>query len=190
MRERYPHCRQTMDVSLTERSDTMFLSALDWLRDNYDSFTFFTERDIVWTLQLKCRELVQRGALPVRIFNDYGVLPGTRRSRSVDLAFTDTRNSVLVAVEFKYEPAHSRSDIPRSKFPVVFWGNDGVGKDVARIREIVSEGAAAIAHSIFIDEGGAFRHRDAHAGSAWLSWNNDRWILRSDARYSPNEVGG
>ena len=40
----------------------------------------------------------------------------------------------------------------RSKFPVVFWGDEGVGKDVKRIHEYVEKGKAQLAIAIFIDE--------------------------------------
>lgn len=167
---------------MAEHADRVLLSALDWLQENYRTFTFFAERDIVWTLQLKVRGLLKKAGLGIQVFNDYGVLPGNRRSLSADLAFIDGQGSVAVAAEFKYEPAHSRADIPSSKFPVVFWGNDGVGKDVSRVREFVEKGAATIAHSFFIDEGGAFRHRSPHAGSRWLDWGGNVWVLRADAR--------
>jgi len=167
---------------VAERVDREFVSALDWLQESYRTFTFFVERDIVWTLQLKVRGLLQEAGLAVRVFNDYGILPGNRRSLSADLAVVDNEGSVVVAAEFKYEPAHSRTDIPSSKFPVVFWGDDGVGKDVARVREFVEKGAATIAHSFFIDEGGAFRHRLPHQGSRWCPWGGDVWVLCADAK--------
>jgi hypothetical protein len=47
---------------------------------------------------------------------------------------------VFVAAEFKYEPSHRRAEflaLPTDKFPVVFWGNEGVAKDITRIREYV-----------------------------------------------------
>jgi hypothetical protein len=54
-------------------------------------------------------------------------------------------NLVEVAAEFKYEPSHKRKyntsqgnvgDIWHTKFgpTVVFWGDDGVGKDIKRIQ--------------------------------------------------------
>jgi len=167
---------------VAERADRVLASALDWLQQNYGTFTFFAERDIVWTLQLKVRGLLQEAGLAVHVFNDYGILPGNRRSRSADLALVDDHGSVLVAAEFKYEPAHSRTDIPSSKFPVVFWGDDGVGKDVSRVREFVEKGAATVAHSLFIDEGGSFRHRSPHEGSCWVAWGGDVWVLRASTK--------
>jgi hypothetical protein len=77
---------------------------------------------------------------------------------------------VEVAAEFKYEPAHARSDIWPSKFPVVFWGREGVGGDMERIQRFVSEGKARVAYSLFIDEGSHFRHRDPPTESKWMDW--------------------
>lgn len=52
----------------------------------------------------------------------------------------DENDIAEVAAEFKYEPSHRRNDILRSKFPVVFWNDDGVGKDIdiEGIHEFVS----------------------------------------------------
>lgn len=84
-----------------------------------------------------------------------------------------------VVAEYKYEPSHERADIPSSKFPVVFWGKDGVGKGIHRIRKFVTEGKAKKGYSIFIDEGGYFKHREPHPGSEWINWGNGIWILFS-----------
>lgn len=105
------------------------------------------------------------------------LLPGPRRARSADLVIRDEGSKeVLVAAEFKYEPSHRRAEIlaQPGKLPVVFWGSDGVAKDVARIQEFVQAGAACQAFAVFIDEGSYFRHRPAHPGSAWLDWKSSR----------------
>jgi hypothetical protein len=85
----------------------------------------------------------------------------------------DSCTTVLVAAEFKYEPSHSRPEfhaLPTNKFPIVDWGNEGVAKDISRIREFVELGGARIAFAVFIDEGRYFRHRPAHPGSEWHDW--------------------
>jgi hypothetical protein len=92
--------------------------------------------------------------------------------------------SVLVAVEFKYEPSHHRSEfftLPTSKFPVVDWGNEGVAKDITRIREFVELGGAQTAFAVFVDEGRYFRHRPAHPSSEWRDWT-----LARPASYQPS----
>ena len=85
------------------------------------------------------------------------------------------------ALEFKYEPSHRRADIEPKKLPVVSWGEDGVAGDIVRVRKFVAEGRTKAARSYFIDEGGYFRHREPHAGSCWVSWGGDCWVLISQA---------
>ncbi len=166
-----------------ESAIKLFENSLEWLRQNYVQFRFFTERDVVWTVQEQIRKQIDKSQLPFRVFNDYPMLAGKRRSLSADLVILDSDNSVVVAVEFKYEPSHNRKgvDIPAGKFPVVFWGDDGVGKDVKRILEFVTKGKAQVAYAIFIDEGGAFRKRLAHPHSEWSEWDNGVHVLWSKA---------
>jgi hypothetical protein len=148
----------------------LFEESMEWLRQNYPGFRFFVERDVVWTLQLRLSELAKARALPFRVFNDYPILPGNRRSLCADIAILNRQDKVEVAVEFKYEPCHKRTDIWPTKFPVVFWNDDGVGKDVKRVHEFVEKGAVRVAYAVFIDEGGAFRSRTPHPGSRWVDW--------------------
>ena len=44
-------------------------------------------------------------------------------------------------------------------------------KDVHRIHEFVDQGRTPVAYSIFLDEGGCFRHRPAHPGTEWQDWS-------------------
>jgi hypothetical protein len=147
----------------------LFEEAMQWLSDHYRDFRFYTERDIVWTVQSSLNDRIKAARLPYRVFDDYPMLPGQR----ADIVILEN-DTVEVAVEFKFEPSHARSgvDILPSKFPVVFWDKEGVGKDVRRVREFVSHGTARVGYSIFIDEGGYFRHRPAHPGSYWLDWKS------------------
>lgn len=165
----------------------LFEGSLEWLRQNYTQFRFFTERDLVWTVQTQMRKRIDDDRLPFRVFNDYPLLAGKRRSLSADLAILNSENLVVVAVEFKYEPSHQRKgiDISNGKFPVVFWGDDGVGKDVKRIREFVAQGRAQVAYAVFIDEGGAFYRRPAHPHSEWREWGNGVHVLWSKAGQAP-----
>lgn len=158
-------------------AEALFEDALDWLRLRYGNYVFFTERDVVWTVQLRLLALVEERGLDLQVFNDYPMLGRTR----ADLALVAPDGSVVVAAEFKYEPSHRRADIPKTKFPVVFWDTEGVGKDIQRAREFVTSGRAMTAYAVFIDEGGAFRHRDPHPGSAWRDWALDGpdWLTAS-----------
>jgi hypothetical protein len=116
--------------------------------------------------------VIQDRRLPYEVFNDYPMLPGTRRSLSADLVIRKPSGKVLVAAEFKYEPSHSRPEVKGhpGKLPVVFWRSEGVAKDIMRIAEFVGQGATETAFALFIDEGGHFRHRPPHPGSDWHDW--------------------
>ena len=155
--------------------------AIDWLRDHYDEHRFFVERDLVWTLQLRLRDLLRQANSDLRVLNDFPMIPTSRRSLSADLALISPDDRVQLALEFKYEPSHRRTDILGSKFPVVFWGAEGVAKDVERVRLFVAQGRAVAARSYFIDEGGYFAHRPPHEGSSWVEWPRGRWVLVSRA---------
>lgn len=108
--------------------------------------------------------------LPLTVYDDYPILAGSRRSISSDLALVDQYGGVELAVEVKYEPSHRRHDILPAKFPVVFWGKEGVGRDVQRICSFVEQGGVKAACAVFIDEGGYYRRRDPHPGSRWIDW--------------------
>ena len=115
----------------------LFESTLRWLRDHYTDFRFFTERDVVWTVQLKILKEIERLGLPYSVFNDHTIT----KNRRTDLAILNG-DSIEVAAEFKYEPSHDRradwgGDIWRTKFPVVDWKE--VGKDVQRVRDYVGK---------------------------------------------------
>jgi hypothetical protein len=101
------------------------------------------------------------------------MLAGTRRSLSADLVVRDRPTGVMVAAEFRYEPAHWRTEFMAmpGKLPVVVWGAEGVAKDVGRIRAFVEQGVASVAFAVFIDEGRHFRHRAPHQGSRWMDWD-------------------
>ena len=153
---------------------TLFEEAMAWLHERYDEFEFWVERDLVWTVQSRLRKMIQERSLPFGVMNDYPLIPGPRRGFSADLVIRDTESRVLVAAEFKYEPSHRRTELLPGKLPVVVWGDDGVAKDIQRIRDFVEQGVARVGFAVFIDEGGYFRHRSAHPGAAWNDWPPSR----------------
>ena len=63
-----------------------FESVVDWLQANYASYRFFVERDLVWTVQLRLIDLIAKSHPSHRVYNDYPILPGRRRSLSADIA--------------------------------------------------------------------------------------------------------
>lgn len=157
----------------TVSGSALIEEAVDWLREHYADYEFWVVRDVVWTLQTHLRWLVGERGLPYLVLNDYPMLAGTRRALSADLVVRDRPTGGMVAAEFKYEPAHRRTEFMATpgKLPVVLWGAEGVAKDLGRIREFVEAGAATAAYAVFIDEGRYFRHRPAHPGSEWVDWD-------------------
>jgi len=105
-----------------------------------------------------------------KVFNDYPMLPGSRRSLSTDLAVVDTKGQVLVAIEFKFEPSHRRLDIMRQKLPVIGWSD--AARDIERVRTYVELQKSRVAYAVLIDEGGCFRHRQPPNGSKWIDWSS------------------
>jgi hypothetical protein len=167
--------------------------SFQWLKANYDKYQFFTERDIVWTLQQQIKKMIDSNGLPYSIHSDYPLLQGqnNRRHLCVDLAVIF--NEKIIAVEFKYEPNRARiqnfSDILPSKIPVVDWGinmNRGVGHDILRLDNFITNNSNVVsALSVFIDEGGRFAHKTPHPGSSWENWGNGIHVLVA-SRHRPN----
>jgi hypothetical protein len=164
-----------MDDFATTAS-ALLVEALDWLREHYAQFEFWAERDLVWTVQTRLRQEVGGRRLPYLVLNDYPMLAGTRRALNADLVIRERGTGSMVAAEFKYEPAHERTEFMAmpAKLPAVAWGRDGVAKDIARIRAFVEAGTVSTAFALFIDEGRHFRHRPAHPGSTWVDWDAAR----------------
>lgn len=147
----------------------MFEGAIAWLRDTYDDRPYFVERDLVYTVQVRLWQQVRERGLDWFVFNDYPMLPGSRRSLSADLVVRAGAGDVLLAAEFKFEPAHSRADLLPHKFPVTGWADSS--KDISRIRDFVSSGNAPIAYAVLVDEGRFFRPRPPHEGGEWIDWD-------------------
>lgn len=161
-----------------------FLIALRDLRVGYQDQTFWVERDVVHWMQLRIRESAPEG---FRVYNDYGLLPGTRRARSADLVITHEERP-LVAVEFKYEPCKSRADIQTKKLPVIGWVD--VDKDISRIEEFVTAGAVAVAWSVCIDEGSRYRGQPRHLHSRSEDWETSYSTQVTLTRYPPEGTFG
>jgi hypothetical protein len=169
----------------------IFEEALHWIIDNYEKFGFHKERDIAWTMQKKITEIITDNNLPYKVYDEYPIKPGNRRSICVDIAILDKDsipkqgNTIEVAAEFKYEPDHKRDDMltfyydsqgnKKTKFPLVFW-KDGVGKDIENSRDYFLSNLTKTSYSIFIDEGGYFHLYIPFAGSKWIDYplNSDK----------------
>ena len=156
----------------------LFETVMQWLREHYADYRFFTERDIVWTAQLRLYAEIERQGLPFRVFNDYTMVAPNIRA---DLAILEA-DAVAVAAEFKYEPDPGRStnrggDIWHSKLPVVIWAE--AEKDVERANNYVIQRQAKTAYSVVIDEGGRHKWRTPPNGCDWQDWESGRWALWS-----------
>lgn len=159
-----------MSEPMGRGSERLLLEALEWLAATYRQHRFFNERDLVWTLQRWLLTRIESEGLPYRLFHDYPMAPGQKGNLCGDLVVLDVQGFPELVVEFKFEPDHRRTDVWPTKFPVVLWGMEGVGKDIERVRVWVEEGRAAVGYALLCDEGRHFRRREPHPGSRWVDW--------------------
>ena len=157
-------------------ANELFDGAMCRLREHYWEYRFFTERDLVWTVQLQLHKDIQEEELPYRAFHEHTMEPYVR----ADLVNLDPDDSVATVVEFKYEPSKDRrsdrgGDICPTKFPVVAWSD--VEKDVAKVQGFVKDGRAKVAYLIVIDEGGTHSWREAFEGCEWKDWGEGVSVL-------------
>ena len=176
---------QKKGQKIIKEASVIFEESIDWVKENYEKFYFHKERDIVWTIHKKITEIIKENNLPYKVYDEYPIMPGNRSSIRADLAILKKDfiprqgNTIEVAAEFKYEPDHEREDMltffydaqgnKKTKFPLVFW-KEGVGKDIDNAREYFSLKLAKTSYSIFIDEGGYFRHNAPFVGSRWVDF--------------------
>jgi hypothetical protein len=152
-----------------EAAEVIFRGAVDWLGKHYGEHVFYVERDIIFTLQTHMVEQVRSDQLPLRVYNDFPMIAGLRRSLSADLALVATPGDrVLLAAEFKYEPCHRRLDLLKNKLPVTVWSE--IVHDTERAQQFIEPGRAKIAYAICIDEGNYLAKRDLSAYGDHLEW--------------------
>ncbi len=173
-----PGVTQAADGPQVGPAERIAGQAVEWLRETYDDYAFYVQRDVAWTLQNRLSELVGQAAVDLCVFNDYLVLDARPRPCHADLVLVGSAGTIEVALEISYEPSHRRRDIPASRLPMVFWGQ-GVVQDVQRAQQYVKHGAVVAGWSLFIDEGGHFRERTAPPGSEWHDWRHGKWALIS-----------
>lgn len=169
---------------MVQNSWQLLEQALAWLKDNYKSFRFFAERDIVWTLQTHIFREAEIQKLPFKIYDNHKLAGG----KQVDLAVLNMDNSADTVIEIKYEPDHHRAglDISAGKLnpSKVFWNSrryGGVEPDIDRVRKFVAQGVTKTGFCIFIDEGSHFSWRSSPEGSMWVDWGESPY---SKARIS------
>ena len=154
----------------------LFENAMARLQEHYGEFRFLAERDVVGKVEWLINQEIEDGGLPYRVVREYSVLPGTR----ADLVIFGSDGSAEVAVEFKYEPAPSRStnrdgDIRPSKLPVADWKE--IKEDFQRIQDYVDQGKVKTAYALLIDEGSYFHRKSAPPGGEWRDWGQGRRVL-------------
>lgn len=182
-------------------AEELFNSAVKWLKENYRNHTFYLERDIVWTLQNKLLDIIKANKLPFDVFNDITIYRWTdnsnkKRKIAPDLIIIckdkvqrTQRNLIKglelpaeLVLELKYQPSYKRKeiDIPRTKFPAVFWSNGSSSTiigDIKRISKCIQCGKTNIAYAMFIDEGGGSPFNGKIDGltniSRWEHWDQD-----------------
>ncbi len=154
--------------------------AVNRLSERYEMTIFYTERDLVFWVQTEMVSVLATRQPTFRVFNDYKMADRLRADLAVVDIATDT---VLLAVEFKYEPDRARDDIPAGKFPVTAWS--AIKKDTERVRAFVTSGQAGQGVAVLIDEDGRYDYSASQsfdvridlgaagtpgaAGAAWMS---------------------
>lgn len=68
------------DQDLTNSAERLLLDALGWLGETYGDRVFYVERDIVYAVQTRLHDLIDAETGPWRLYNDYPMVPGPRRS--------------------------------------------------------------------------------------------------------------
>lgn len=123
---------------------------------------FYTERDFIWT----CHKEILKNISPnndahYHIHYEYpisGKNEETEKTYYVDLAIVPKQKTEpLLIIEFKYEPAHTREEISRSKLPVVTL--NGIKKDLNKIVAIKKLNPEINWIFIFLDEGNHFEDK-------------------------------
>jgi len=152
-----------------EIASELYEEAINSMLKHYADFQFFTERDIVWTIQTHLIKEISKRDLPLKIYDNYRV----PSKKLIDLVIIDKETDILlVAAEFKYEPDHARVDITPGKLnpSKAFWDsekNHGVVQDIERIKELVNQSYSKTGYITFIDEGGHHRYQGEPDSCIW-----------------------
>ena len=101
----------------------MFQDAIRSLCDTYDDRPYFVERTYRYTVQLHLWKMARVPRARLVDIQRLPYAPRSSRQPKCDLAIRSGSGEVLLAAEFKYEPAHRRLDLLLHKFPVIGWGD-------------------------------------------------------------------
>jgi hypothetical protein len=155
-----------------EAASQLYEGSIGWLQQRYSSYRFFTERDIVWTVQTYLSKEIESRNLSLKVFDNHKVTGNIL----VDLVIIDKQtDSILVGAEFKYEHDHKRIDITPGKLnpSKAFWDskkNHGVVQDVDRIKKLVEQGDIQVGYITFVDEGGHHTCHGEPEDCIWVEW--------------------
>ena len=111
---------------------------------------------------------IAKRRLDLQVSSDHLLERGPERARRADLALVDPKGRVDVALELRWEPDHRRPDLPTAKLPQVSW--KAIVGDAQRVRRWVKDGRCAVGMSVFLDEAGYYRIREAPRGTTWQDW--------------------
>ena len=128
---------------------------------------FAKEADVVRDAQARIEGKIAEGRLPYHVVREQSI----SRKRA-DLAILGAGGAILVAAEFKFEPAHTGA---MASDDVVLWPEvEGDKGDIEKIKRYVGEGGVGAAYAILVDADGRWRRRHPNppAGSEWVDWGN------------------
>ena len=147
---------------------------------------FAEEADLVRDAQTRMERKIAEVGLPYSVGKERPLIGGR-----ADLVIFGDGGSVLVAAEFKYEPAHTGA---MASDDVVLWPE--VEADIEKIKRYVGEGGVGAAYAILVDADGRWLRRRPNppAGSEWRDWSNGVWALWTKvsgaAAYKAPPAGG
>ena len=123
------------------RAIEFFDRALKGFRYSYPSARFINERDVVSDIQARLQDIVSVQEPQWRVFHNERAIDKNNSKILVDLAVmregpTAEDDSIMLAIEFKFEPDHERNDIRKRKLPLSTY--PAIGADVSIVSEIVS----------------------------------------------------
>jgi len=156
-----------------------FFFALTWLLEKYETFNFFKERDIEWTLQTKLLSLIKNENILHKINCDYKLSPD--ENVRPDIVFLNPSGECLLAVELKYEPSHKRPDISATKLPVTFWHE--ILKDFEKCQRYVETNQTKTAISVLIDEGNFYGNKVFPEGVEKIHFGKNHETLKDLTLY-------
>ena len=128
---------------------------------------FAKEADLVIDAKTRMERKIAKDGLPYSVVREQNI----SRKRA-DLVILGVDDSILVAVEFKYEPKHTGA---MSSDDVVLWPEvEGDKGDIEKIKKYVGEGGVGAAYAILVDADGRWlrRHSNPPVGSEWRDWGN------------------